>query len=279
MMAVLAGCLATQIGPPAGSAPLRYRDAVFPNVTITTNLQYGTAPDLSDQPVALDLDLYRPAGDTVTRRPAIVWAHAGGFSGGDKSYEGPTVTPWAQEGYVVADIDYRLLAPPGCSGSSMPAACVTAATDAISDGQTAVRWLRAHAAQYGIDPTRIAFAGFSAGGIMATGVGVGTDPTNPTDSPGYSSKVQAWVSVSGGLPGGEGVSATTPPGYLFSGTADTYVPYQWSVDTANAMDEAGRAAVLYSEPGVGHTLPPLSLLTPQSTNFLYFALDLAHAAT
>jgi predicted esterase len=279
MVIGLSGCLLPQIGPPTGAAPLRYRDTIFPAVTTTRDLQYGSAPDLSNHPVALTLDLYQPSGDPATARPAIVWVHGGGFVGGDKSTEGPIVTPMAQRGFVVVSIDYRLMAPDGCTGSDLTAECIVAAGDAINDAQAAVRWLRANAATYRIDPGRVAIAGFSAGAITATGVAVSADQPGTSGNPGYSSAVKAWMSVSGGLPGGELISASTPPGYLFSGTADTTVPYQWSVDTAHALDAAGGLAVLYTETGVGHSLPDLNLLDSQMANFLYLTMGLSHAAT
>ena len=71
-------------GPP-GDSPLRYRDQAFDNVTVTKDLQYGSAPDGNGNPVALKLDLYQPTGDTQTKRPAIVWVHGGSFCCGDKT--------------------------------------------------------------------------------------------------------------------------------------------------------------------------------------------------
>ena len=71
---------ACTIPAPPGDAPLRYRDIVFSGFTLTSDLTYGSAPDLQGNPVDLKLDLYQPAGDTQTRRPAIVWIHGGGFS-------------------------------------------------------------------------------------------------------------------------------------------------------------------------------------------------------
>ncbi len=56
MSAALSGCLLTQAGPPGGAAPLRYRDALFNDVGVTTDIQYGSAPDQNNQPVALKLD-------------------------------------------------------------------------------------------------------------------------------------------------------------------------------------------------------------------------------
>src|SRR5262249_39275250 len=48
--------------PPPGPAPLRYRDLIFPNVTTTTDIVYGSAVNLSNQTVTLRLDLYQPTG-------------------------------------------------------------------------------------------------------------------------------------------------------------------------------------------------------------------------
>ena len=83
--------------------------------------------------------------------------------------------------------------------------------------------------------------------------------------------------MSGGLPTTALVDASDPPGYLFSGTADGTVPYQWSYDIAHAMDAAGRAVVLSTEQGYGHALPDSGVLIDQSTDFFYSVLDAAHA--
>src|SRR5436190_4760666 len=80
--AIAAGCT---VPPPPGAAPLRYRDVIFPNLTITSGLVYGSAPDAVGNPVTLTLDMYRPTGDTQTSRPAIVLVHGGGFYSGDST--------------------------------------------------------------------------------------------------------------------------------------------------------------------------------------------------
>jgi predicted esterase len=275
LASLLSGCLFTQMGPTAGPAPLRYRDDVFSDITVSHDIQYGTNPDTDNQPVALKLDLYEPTGDTAPLRPAIVEVHGGSFSGGDKADEGPVVEPLVHTGFVAVSINYRLWPSGTCNANTIATACTAAALAGITDAQAAVRWLRANATQYRIDPTRIAIEGVSAGAIIATGVGATSDlATGAGGNPGYSSKVKAWVSVSGGLPGGEFVGAGDPPGYLFSGTADTTVPYQWSVDTANALSNAGGYAVLYTEPGVGHTMPDLTLLATQTAAFYSFVMNL-----
>jgi|SRR5215207_2995220 len=276
---VVTGCTVPR---PAGDSPLRYRDQVFSTVTINSNIQYGSAPDLQGNPVALRLDLYRPAGDTRTGRPALVWAHGGGFSGGSKTNFVPVdvANTFARLGYVVVSIDYRLLAPSGCAGNPAQSSCVTAALEAQHDAQAAVRWLRANATTYGIDPTRIGIGGESAGGITATLVGLRPDDPGSSGNPGFPSAVRGFVSVSGGLPGGVFASAGDAWGLFFHGTADGVVPPSWSTDTALAMLQVGVPAVLQLQEGAGHVPwgSYRSLYLEQSSYFLYHALNLADAA-
>lgn len=171
--ALLAGCT---VPAPPGAAPLRYRDAVFTDVGVAKDLVYGSAPDASGTPVDLKLDLYRPTGDTVAQRPAVVWVHGGGFSKGDKASGANFATYFAQRGYVVVSINYRLLAPPSCGGELDPAPeCEAAAIEAQHDAQAAVRWLRVNASTYGVDPNRIAVGGGSAGAVTSLLVGWRSD--------------------------------------------------------------------------------------------------------
>jgi len=119
--AVLAGCMVPR---PAGDSPLRYRDQVFSSVTVTRDLQYGSAPDANGNPVALKLDLYQPSGDTQTKRPAVVWVHGGSFCCGDKT--SPEIvdeaTTFAKLGYVVLCPDVpTTVGPPLWNGAFLPA--------------------------------------------------------------------------------------------------------------------------------------------------------------
>lgn len=278
VVVVLAGCT---VPKPPGAAPLRYRDQVFSGATVTRDIQYGSAtPQGAGTPIALKLDLYQPTGDTLTQRPAAVFVHGGGFSGGDKG-GGPSAdfaNTFAKLGYVTVSINYRLIAQ-GCTGSNITPACYQAALDAQHDAQAAVRWLRANAATYRIDPTRIAIGGESAGAITATAVGVHSEDPGTSGNPGPPSSVGGFMSISGGLPGAVFAGAGDAPGVLFHGTADTVVPYQWSVDTSAALLNAGVLAVLETQQGAGHV--PYSqyrqLFLDQTDYFFYDVLDLAHA--
>jgi predicted esterase len=277
-LTVLAGCTVPR---PPGDSPLRYRDPVFTNFTVTRDLQYGSAPHQeTGSPVALRLDIYRPVGDTETRRPVLIWVHGGGYSAGDKASGVATdIAPtFARLGYVVASINYRLISS-GCGGSNIRPECAIAAFNAQHDAQAAVRWLRANAATYGIDPTRIAMGGESAGAITATLTGLRPDDPGDSGNPGFPSSIGAFVSISGGFPGGGFSSAGDAPGLLFHGTADGIVPSQWSVDTAVALLRAGVPAFLQLQEGAGHVpyVQFRNLFVEQTNYFLYAFLDLAHA--
>jgi dienelactone hydrolase len=275
--ALLAGCTVPR---PGGDSPLRYRDQVFSNVTVTGNLTYGSATGIDGNPETLKLDLYQPTGDTVAKRPALIWIHGGGFTKGDKSSGAGKATLFAKLGYVAVSINYRLLSPVGCGGNPDPTpTCVNAAIGAQHDAQAAVRWLRANASTYRIDTDRIAVSGGSAGAV--TSLLVDWRPEDPGDSgnPGPSSKVRAAVSVSGGAPNNDFITADDGPALFIHGTEDTVVPYQWAVQNAAAMYNLGILTVLEPIEGAGHGLPEDhgTLINEQQDYFQYWAMDLAHA--
>jgi acetyl esterase/lipase len=110
------------------------------------------------------LDLYLPkARKSDTPLPLIAFIHGGAWLGGDKRGAGGQVIRFAANGqYVAASIGYRL------SGDAIwPAQ--------IHDCKAAIRWLRAHAAEYGIDPERIGVMGSSAGGHLVAMLGTSGD--------------------------------------------------------------------------------------------------------
>jgi acetyl esterase/lipase len=277
-LALLAGCTVPR---PPGDAPLRYRDVVFQSVGVTRDLVYGSAPDNQGNPVTLRLDLYQPSGDTVSRRPAVVYVHGGGFSAGDKSAGAGFATYLAQRGFLAVSINYRLLAPPGCGGNPDPSPeCEAAALAAQHDAQAAVRWLRANATTYRVDPDRIGMAGGSAGAITSLLVAWRAEDPGSSGNPGPSSAIRAAVSISGGTPTNEFIDKGDPPAIFFHGTADRTVPYYWAVGNAGAMFNLGIPVVLESFEGAGHGLVQAGyrdVIFEQSSYFLYHFLDLAHA--
>ena len=136
-------------------------------------------------------------------------------------------------------INYRLLSPDGCGGNPNPTpVCQNAALEAQHDAQAAVRWLRANAATYRIDPDRIAMAGASAGAVTrARGDPLGGPRSS--GNPGYPSNIRAAVSVSGGMPTNDLIDAGDAPTLFIHGTEDSVVPFEWAVQNAAAMYNLG----------------------------------------
>jgi acetyl esterase/lipase len=251
-------------------------------------LPYGNAPDKSANPVTLTLDMYRPAGDTQTSRPAIVLVHGGGFVAGN-SHNGAMVkmaNAFAQRGYVAVSINYRLFGQKGekCGTEAQPSqTCITAALTAQHDAQAAIRWLRANATTFGVDPTRIAVGGGAAGAATALAVAVNSTDPGTSGNPGFSSKVGAAISISGALPGTAAIAyydRSDSPILMFSGTADTVVPYAVAQQTAADLQKAGITVVFEGLPGAGHVpfATQGTLMIAQSVNFAYDHLNLARAA-
>jgi acetyl esterase/lipase len=236
--------------------PRRYLEPVVENLIVTNDLIYGTARGAEGQREELRLDLFVPDEAASPARPAIVFIHGGGFAGLDKR-TGPMseMAPmFAHLGYVTVSINYRLLAPEGCSapGGVFTDECLVAAREAIHDAQAAVRWLRENADDHGIDTDRIVTVGESAGAVAAMGVGVWSEEPGDSGNAGVSSAVAAWMSLSGGLPGGLLVGPGDAPGLLFASPDDPIVPYQWSVESRDALLAAGVHAELVTYQGGNH---------------------------
>jgi len=172
--ALVVMALSTLVFPRMALAPRR---AMAASGGVQRDVPYGTAGGQS-----LLMDVYTQPGNG--QRPAIVLIHPGGFVGGDKSDAdiSKVASFYAQHGYVVFNINYRSAR----DGFPYPAQ--------VQDVMQAVRFVRTNASQYGIDPSRIATFGASAGATLAVSVGLeGTGGWNE------GSRVAAVVSWSGAL--------------------------------------------------------------------------------
>jgi len=214
------------------------------------------------------LDLYFPSGDFRSNRPAAVFIHGGGFTGGDKAeYRSASVSAdLCRAGYVVVSCNY-VLGPkdkPGVWPQN------------IADCRNAVRWVRAHAKELGVNPDKIAVAGGSAGGYLALMVGLSDDKTGPGGDPSakHSAKVSAVIDMygvvsfakrgKGEVPGASPAEqaaylpesqcdAQDPAVLILHGTADTTVDIAQSDDMAKALRTAKTPFEYIIVDGAPHT--------------------------
>jgi acetyl esterase/lipase len=134
--------------------------------------------------VSQKMDIYYPA--TGGPWPVLLYVHGGGWSRGDKA-EGVGWRSMAERGFLVVSVNYRLAS----YESKFPAM--------IEDVKCAVRYLRAHAPEYNLDPNHIGAVGVSAGGHLVDLLGV-ADASAGWDTGEYndqSSRVQAVVTIAG----------------------------------------------------------------------------------
>jgi acetyl esterase/lipase len=131
------------------------------------------------------LDAYLPSGTASGLRPALIVVHGGSWSGGDKS-DFPQWDHWlTQQGFAVFDVQYRLAPQPNWQ-------------TATGDIKCAIGWVKRHAAQYGVDPQRIALLGRSAGGHLALlAAYTPDDPALPPSCAAADTSVRAVVSLYG----------------------------------------------------------------------------------
>lgn len=194
-------------GGPPGRLGVGASQAVPADVVVHRDLPY-----VADGHERQKLDLYVPKDGKEL--PLIINIHGGAFKMGSKEMGVPL--DYVARGYAVASINYRL-----SQHAVFPAQ--------IGDCKAAVRWLRAHAAEYGLDPNRFAAWGSSAGGHLAAMLGT-TGDAREFDVGAYldqPSRVQAVVDYFGPtdflqmdahrLPGGQSHDPADSPESLLIG--------------------------------------------------------------
>lgn len=221
---------------------LRYLTPVFSGIDSTLDLQFGSNDNAWSFNTDLFLDIYEPAGDTVSQRPALVFAFGEGFLSGNREDVAGICRSFARHGFVVANIDYRKYPGLFFTDSSQT---VDAAIRATQDMKAAIRYLREDAAtqnNFRIDPDYIFAGGISSGAIAAcyTAYLDSLDPVSPViqtllnDNGGLegnsnnlqrSSEVAGVLNWSGGLKDDEMMDANDPPIYSAHDTGDGVVPF------------------------------------------------------
>jgi acetyl esterase/lipase len=215
---------------------------------------YKTVGDLK-----LKVWAFKPADWKATdKRPAVVFFFGGGWVAGSPSQFEPECRHFAERGMVAITADYRVQ---HREPDVTPIECVT-------DAKSAIRWVRAHAAELGIDPTRIAAGGGSAGGHVAACAGVIQGFEEKGEDTAVSSKPDALVLFNPAIDIGllqkrlgdradqvlpaKHVKAGDPPTFIVHGKADTTVPYAGVEAFADAMKKAGNRCDLIGYDGKGH---------------------------
>lgn len=225
-------------------------------------IAFKQTTNASGEDVTLYLYLFTPQGWTADdRRPAAVFFFGGGWVSGSPAQFYPHCRELAARGMVAISAEYRVANKHGTT----PRACV-------ADGKSAIRYVRAHADELGIDPEMLAAGGGSAGGHVAAATALvagfeepGEDATvscvpdllllfNPvieTIAPdGYGTSRLGDDAKA--LSPTEGVHADQPPSVIFHGTADTTVPIRTVRRFKQLSDKAGAACVVHEYDGRGH---------------------------
>jgi acetyl esterase/lipase len=198
-------------------------------------------------------------------RPAIISFFGGGWSRGTPVQYYRECRHFAARGYVAIAADYRVTA---TYSKSTP-------FDSVADARSALRYVRAHAAELGIDPARIVAAGASAGGHLAAATALLPGLDDPTDDLSVSPRPAAlvlWYPVIDNGPGGYGherigarytefsplhnISATPPPPptLVFLGTVDKLIPVATGQDFQKRLQTAGARCDLQLFPDRGHPI-------------------------
>ena len=284
---------------------LRYGAIVF--LLIGTALR-GQAQDEKDVVYGeaggekLKLDVYRKA-NAGAPLPAIIAVHGGGWVGGDKSEFGDICKGLSDNGFVTFSVNYRLVKE---NANKWPAQ--------LDDVQRAVRWIRANATKYNIDPARIGALGASAGGHLVALLGTReTRDNSDTALANYSSRVSCVIDLFGptdftlkvdeanisplatallknfiGKTPEEApeaykdaspivfVDKKTVPMLIYHGTADPLVPVDQSQRFYERLKKEGIEVQFIKGEGEGHSLPqkPETIQTLMTSSLLFLTLHL-----
>lgn len=248
--------------------PPRYIESIFTETDTFKNIEYALA-DWLNNPIPLlnsfnihegeksiikkplNMDIFLPHGDTLKKRPAIIFAHSGGFLIGSRLADDMVAfcDSFARRGYVTATIDYRIGMGAEVArffgiiiGLNLPESTgYRALYRATQDGRAAVRFLKHNAVTYGIDTTKIFMVGSSAGALLTLyNQYLDTEAEIPADAlaepslggldtvgvQGYGAQANAYVSMWGSVEKTEMIENVNTPGLLIHGMDDDIVHFK-----------------------------------------------------
>jgi acetyl esterase/lipase len=293
----------------------RYYPAIVSAAIVATVVSVGSLPVRGAEdpkPASVQELVYTKAGSSELKLdlmsptegegpfPAVIVIHGGAWRAGNKSDVRPIMPDFVRHGYVAVSPQYRF-----CPPDTFPAQ--------VHDVKAAVRWMKANAKKYRIDPDRIGAIGFSAGGHLALMLGV-TAPSDGLEGESSSadagSRVRAVVNYFGptdlaanDIPevskplvkdflGGTAeakpdvahkasplsyVSKDDAPVLTFQGTNDPLVPYTQAVKLAQAMSSAGVPGRVELLVGASHGWAGAELKRTMSESFSFFEQYLKNA--
>ena len=261
------------------SQNLRYINNSFNQVDTLEDVEYARADFLNNKIALLAeynihdgenktenrplyMDIFMPHADTVTKRPAIIFAHSGAFLIGSRKADDMIAfcDSFARRGYVTATIDYRMGM--GATVSRFLGIPINikieysngyrAAYRAGQDARAAIRYLKHNAEEYGIDTSKVYFAGSSAGGILGLYNLYNDKPQEFTEAvfsepslgsldtigeQGYGGKANAVVSMWGAVQDTKYIENESTPVFLIHGTADPIVPFKKGIPLDSIIPE------------------------------------------
>jgi acetyl esterase/lipase len=246
--------------PPMTKAPtVRVTATIGKSLTPSKVLTYKT---VEGGKLPLTLSVFDPPGWKASdRRPVLITYHGGGWAAGEPSTQYYMADRLAKCGWVGISVKYRL------TNKNHPG---VTPFDAVRDARSAVRYVRAHTAELGIDPDRVVTNGGSAGGHLAAATAMFDDVNDPADDLNVSARPQHMVlfyPVIDTGPAGYGnekcgddwkrispvdrVIAGLPPTLLLHGDRDTVTPYAGAKLFHERMKAAGNDCELITGRG-GH---------------------------
>jgi hypothetical protein len=266
MKKILFSCFAIAYGvcTQAQQLPNRYLEDVIPtsqvtqNVVFSTNIPMVKTTNLFGNKIAnedtygqitttLKMDIYRPTGDTLTKRPVIIFAFGGGFVNGSRTEKSMILLcqAFAKRGFVTATIDYRL----GMNLSDKELS-KRAVYRALQDGRSAIRYFRKNADLYGVDANQIYISGHSSGAFLAYhNIYLDKDSERPASTRNYLGRLDL-----GGLDD-IGDNKTYANGTLVNGKANGVMGFAGALGELNYIEGVADVSAVYFHSSDDNTVP------------------------
>lgn len=298
--------------------PFRYSSSIFNQVDTLEDIEYASA-DWLNNPISfladynihegeaktakrpLFMDIFIPHGDTLSKRPALIFAHSGGFLIGSRKNEDMLALcdSFARRGYVTATIDYRsgmgvtLTRYLGIFISHISLAeenGIRAFYRATQDSRAAIRFLKHNADLYGIDTSKIYMVGSSAGGFVAlNNLYMNQSEEIPPEAliaptlgnldtvgvQGYGSTANSIVSMWGAFQGPELIENDTTPVFLIHGEDDDVVPFKKGMPLATLIPDIDQVSFTVPE-SYGSFCIDTALINRGVKHQTYFVKDRKH---